>query len=349
MPNLLYYALLLVVIAPIVGRSVVSRKPWPGILLCLALATPAWYLGQNFKIVGGPVFGILFGIAVALFLPQGPFCVGSRLTSRKLLQAAIVLLGFEMNMRTVLQVGEQSLMIMVFTLSAAFLTAYFVSKALKVEAKAATLVGVGTAICGGSAIAATAPVIEADMDQVATSISTIFMFNVMAVFIFPAVGHLLGLTDLGFGMWAGTAINDTSSVVAAGWAYSPVAGQFATIVKLTRTLAIIPITFFLALYTTRRQKAADSSFNLLAIFPWFILGFVGAAVINSMGIIPLSLTVFLGRSGKFFIVAAMAGIGLNTNVRSLLANSKKSILLGAACWFAVAVTSLVVQYFMGML
>ncbi len=349
MPNLLYLTLLLLIIFPVVGRSVFDRKAWPGILLCFALATPAWYLGQNFKIVGGPVFGILFGILMALFLHQGPYCTGTRLTSRKLLQAAIVLLGFEMNMRTVLQVGEQSLMIMLFTLSAAFLTAYFVSKALRMESKVATLIGVGTAICGGSAIAATAPVIDADMDQVATSISTIFMFNVMAVFIFPAVGHLLGLTDMGFGMWAGTAINDTSSVVAAGWAYSPIAGQFATIVKLTRTLAIIPITFFLALYTTRKQKAGDSSFNLLAIFPWFILGFVAAAVVNSLGIIPTAMASFLGRSGKFFIVAAMTGIGLNTNIGSLMANSRKSILLGAICWFAVAVTSLVVQYVMGML
>jgi uncharacterized integral membrane protein (TIGR00698 family) len=349
MPNLLYYSLLLLIIFPIVGKCVFDRKAWAGILLCLALAAPAWYLGQSFKIVGGPVFGILFGIVVALFLQQKPFCVGSRLTSRKLLQAAIVLLGFEMNMRTVLEVGEQSLLIMVFTLSAAFLTAYFVSKALRIESKVATLIGVGTAICGGSAIAATAPVIDADMDQVASSISTIFMFNVMAVFIFPAVGHLIGLTDMGFGMWAGTAINDTSSVVAAGWAYSPVAGQFATIVKLTRTLAIIPITFILALYTTRQRKTGDSSFNLLDIFPWFILGFVAAAIVNSVGIIPASLASFLGRSGKFFIVAAMAGIGLNTNIRSLLANSRKSILLGAICWFAVAVTSLIVQYFMGML
>jgi uncharacterized membrane protein YadS len=138
-------------------------------------------------------------------------------------------------------------------------------------------------------------------------------------------------------------------VVAAGWAYSPIAGQFATIVKLTRTLAIIPITFFLALYTTRKQKAGDSSFNLLAIFPWFILGFVAAAVVNSLGIIPTAMASFLGRSGKFFIVAAMTGIGLNTNIGSLMANSRKSILLGAICWFAVAVTSLVVQYVMGML
>ena len=349
MPNLIYLALLVLIVSPLMGKSALERRAWPGMLLCLALAAPAWYLGQSFKIVGGPVFGIVFGIVVALFLPQAKFCPGSRLISRRLLQAAIVLLGFEMNMRTVLQVGEQSLMIMVFTLSAAFITAFFVSKALRMDAKAATLVGVGTAICGGSAIAATAPVIDADMDQVATSISTIFMFNVMAVFIFPAVGHLLGLTDIGFGMWAGTAINDTSSVVAASWAYSAAAGQFATIVKLTRTLAIIPITFFLALYTARRQQSTGNAFNLLAIFPWFILGFVGATVLNSTGIVPAPLASLLGRSGKFFIVAAMAGIGLNTNVRALLANSRKSIALGAACWLAVAVTSLIVQYVTGML
>ena len=346
---ILYYIVLLLVIFPVVGRQFADKKNLPGILLCLGLATPAWYMGRHFNIVGGPVLGILLGILMGSFLPLQTFSAGSKITSKKLLQAAIVLLGFELNMKTVLQVGEQSLLIMVFTLSAAFLTAYFVSKLLKIESKVATLIGVGTAICGGSAIAATAPVVNAEMDDIATSISTIFLFNVMAVFIFPALGHLMGMSDAGFGMWAGTAINDTSSVVAAGASYSHAAAQFATIVKLTRTLAIIPVTCILALYTTRQNKCAGQDFCIMSVFPWFVLGFLGATVVNSLGIMPLGLASFLGKSGKFLIVTAMVAIGLNTNIKSLLSNSRKSIALGAICWFAVAATSLIVQYLLGMM
>ena len=346
---ILYYVLLLIIIYPVVGKRFIEKKNWPGILLCLGLAIPAWLLGKNISIVGGPVFGIIFGIILGSFLPREMFSAGSKITSKKLLQAAIVLLGFELNMQTVLQVGEQSILVMVFTLSAAFLTAYFVSKALKVEPKVATLIGVGTAICGGSAIAATAPVVNADTDEVATSISTIFLFNVLAVFIFPALGHLMGMSDVGFGMWAGTAINDTSSVVAASCAYSEAAGSFATIVKLTRTLAIIPVTFLLALYTANKNKSSNKSFKMMDVFPWFVLGFLGATIVNSFGIMPVALSSFLGKSGKFLIVIAMTAIGLNTNIRSLLSNSKKSIALGAICWFAVAVTSLIVQYFLGLI
>jgi uncharacterized integral membrane protein (TIGR00698 family) len=334
---------------PVVGKKFLSRENLPGILLASSLAVPAWLLGRKLNIVGGPVFGILFGILLNSFISSGSFGAGTKATSKKLLQAAIVLLGFEMNMRTVMRVGEQSLLIMLFTLSAAFITAYFFSKALRIESRVATLVGVGTAICGGSAIAATAPVVNAEMDEVATSISTIFLFNVMAVFIFPALGHLMGMSDVGFGLWAGTAINDTSSVVAAGCSYSQAAGQFATIVKLTRTLAIIPITFVLALYTTKKNKAESQRFRVIDVFPWFVLGFLAACVVNSVGLMPAALSAFLGKSGKFFIVVAMVAIGLNTNIRSLLSNSKKSIALGAVCWFAVAVTSLIVQYLLGLI
>ena len=166
-----------------------------------------------------------------------------------------------MNLYNIIAVGGQSLIIMIFTLSGAFLTAYFLGKALKIESKTTTLIGVGTAICGGSAIAATAPVIHADNKEISQSISTIFLFNILAVFLFPAFGHLLGMSDMGFGMWAGTAINDTSSVVAASSAWSAVAGNntaltFATIVKLTRTLMIIPITLFLSIYTSSKEEGS---------------------------------------------------------------------------------------------
>lgn len=324
-----------------------NTKYISGILLSFAIALPAWLLGRLFPIMGGPVFGILIGIIAAFWKRPTHFNEGIKFTSKKLLQAAIILLGFEMNLYNVLKVGSQSLMVMLFTLAAAFFTAWLVGKALKLQGNVATLIGVGTAICGGSAIAATAPVIKAEDKEIAFSISTIFLFNVAAVFIFPALGHLLNMNDIGFGIWAGTAINDTSSVVAAGYSYSDAAGTLATIVKLTRTLMIIPITLFLAIFT-HRKSAHGTSFNLSKIFPWFVLGFLAASILSTVGILPAATGKTLAMVGKFLIVMAMAAIGLNTNLKQLVSNGIRPILLGMSCWFAVAATSLVVQYFMNL-
>jgi len=277
---------------------------------------------------------------------------GIKFTSKKILQYSIILLGFEMNLFNVLKVGSQSLYILLFTLSAAFLTAFFVGKTLKLEGKMTTLIGVGTCICGGSAIAATAPVIQAKDEDVAHAISTIFLFNIIAVFIFPALGHMLQMTDTGFGMWAGTAVNDTSSVVAAATAWSTAAGNntaltFATIVKLTRTLMIVPITLVLAVYTAKKSKAesSTSTFKCSKIFPWFVIWFALACIVNTFAGIPAQVTGTLVEIGKFMITMAMVAIGLNTNIVKLVKNGLKPIFLGLCCWFAVAATSIAVQTF----
>jgi len=322
----------------------------PGILLCIIIATPAWFLGKSFTLIGAPVFGILFGMALAKISPK--FNNGIKFTSKKILQYSIILLGFEMNLFNVLKVGSQSLYIMLFTLSAAFLTAFFVGKALKLEGKMTTLIGVGTSICGGSAIAATAPVIQAKDEDVAHAISTIFLFNIIAVFIFPALGHMLKMTDTGFGMWAGTAVNDTSSVVAAATAWSTAAGNntalaFATIVKLTRTLMIVPVTLVLAVYTAKKSKSesSTSTYKFSKIFPWFVLWFVLACIVNTFAGIPSQISHTLVEIGKFMITMAMVAIGLNTNIVKLVKNGLKPIFLGLCCWFAVAATSIAVQTF----
>ena len=336
-----------------------EKKMIKGILVCLVIALPAWLLGKALPIIGGPVFGILFGMILAFIKRPASFDSGIKYTSKAILQYAIILLGFEMNMFNVIKVGGQSLLVMLFTLSSSFITAYIAGKALKVDGKTATLIGVGTSICGGSAIAATAPVIRANDEDVAQAISTIFLFNIIAVFIFPPLGHLMGLSDTGFGMWAGTAINDTSSVVAAGASWSSAAGNntalaFATIVKLTRTLMIVPITLVLAIYTTRkirRENAANgksgNNFSIAKIFPWFVLGFVLTAIINTFLPIPAAVSSTLVQIGKFMIVMAMTAIGLNTNLKKLLTNGLKPICLGLCCWFVVAVMSLLVQHFIG--
>lgn len=192
------------------------KKNYQGILLSFFIALIATFLGQRFSIIGGPVFGILLGLIIALFPRKQMFEPGIAFTSKKILQYAIVLLGFSMNLFQIFAVGSQSLLIIITTIATALIVSYFISKWLKVPTDVSILVGVGSSICGGSAIAATAPVIKAKGEDIATSISVIFLFNVLAAFLFPIFGNILGMNDIGFGMWAGTAINDTSSVVAAG-------------------------------------------------------------------------------------------------------------------------------------
>ena len=319
-----------------------------GIFYTLALAVPAALLGERFPIIGGPVFGILLGMLFSAHHRSAAIDDGIRFTGKKILQYSIILLGFEMNLFHVLEVGGQSVAVMLCTLSTAFLVAWGIGRALGLARDTTTLIGAGTAICGGSAIAAVAPVIGAKDKDIVFSISTIFLFNILAVFLFPFLGHALGLTDTGFGMWAGTAINDTSSVVAAGYSYSAEAGSYATIVKLTRALMIVPVCLIFA-FVTARQKAGSGSFALRRIFPWFILWFVAASVVNTTGLLPAALSHALGSAGKFAIVLAMAAIGLHTNLRELIQNGLRPIVLGLCCWFAVAVVSLIVQHTIGLI
>lgn len=325
-------------------KTIINKLP--GILLAAGIAVPAWLLGKAFPIIGSPVLGILFGMILAFWKRPAAFDDGVKYTSKKLLQYSIILLGFDMNLYNVFKVGSQTLILMCFTLTVTFLTAFIVGKLLKVEGKIATLIGVGTCICGGSAIAATASVIDADDEEVAHSISTIFLFNVIAAFLFPFLGHVMGMSDHSFGLWAGTAVNDTSSVVAAGYTFSNAAGNLAVIVKLTRTLAIVPVTLVLALYTSKKAAGCKSgkSYNIIKIFPWFVLGFVAACVINTFVSMPQGVGSFLSQVGKFVIVMAMVSIGLNTNLVKLVKSGGKPILLGFICWVVLSLTSLGVQY-----
>ena len=326
-----------------------KRAYMDGILYALLFAIPAYILGLYFPIVGGPVFGILLGMLFAKKRRPKAVEEGIKFTGKKILQYAIILLGFEMNLFHVVEVGEQSLYVMIFTLLAAFGAAFLMGKVLGLDRDMTSLVGAGTAICGGSAIAAVAPVIGAKDRDVVISIATIFFFNVLAVFIFPFIGHSMGMSDFGFGMWAGTAINDTSSVVAAGYAYSHDAGAYATIVKLTRTLMIVPVCLFFSLLVMKVAKESGTGFSLRRIFPMFVLYFVLACIVNTTGIIPAEVSHGLGTLGKFAIVLAMSAIGLNTDLPSLVKNGLRPLALGMVCWIAVAGTSLIVQHALGLL
>ncbi len=322
-----------------------------GVFFCFVIAIPAWIIGRQFPVIGSPVIAILFGLLIAMFPRNSNFEAGIKFTSKKLLQLAIILLGFGMNFFEIFEVGSQTLLIIISTISVSLLVAYILKKIMKAPVKTSILVGVGSSICGGSAIAATAPVIEADYDEIATSISVIFLFNVLAAFLFPVIGKTIGLSDIGFGMWAGTAINDTSSVVAAATTWSAATGNdvalnYATIVKLTRTLAIIPITIFLGLYRSYNEKS-NNNINIIKIFPWFILFFLLAAIFNTVLNIPLEVSKQLTQFGKFFITMAMAAIGLNTNIAKLIRTGGKFIIIGFSCWVSIALVSLFMQNLLG--
>lgn len=330
------------------------RAMLPGMAYAFALAVPAWHIGAKVPVIGAAVFALVFGLIAGSAVCPAACATGIRITGKKILQYSIILLGFEMRIDTVLAIGSRSLIVMACTIAAAFATAALCARLFHVAKKPAILIGVGTCVCGGSAIAATAPVIGADDDDVARAVSTIFLFNVIAVFAFPALGRLLGLGDEGFGVWAGTAINDTSSVVAAAASWSEAAGNgnalaIATVVKLTRTLFIIPITLGLSLLTARSEGGIKGSFNFVRVFPWFVLGFMAAALANSFLPIPPDASRSLARAGKFLIVAAMAAIGLSTNVRSLVAGGKGPIALGLSCWVVIAIVSLAAQGMTGTL
>lgn len=318
----------------------------PGIVLAAVIALPAYLIGTLFPIVGSPVLGILSGMLLSSFWRRPVlFDDGIKYTSKKVLQYSVVLMGFGLDLFNIIKVGGQTLELLIFTLAAAFLTAYIAGKLLRIEGKIQTLIGVGTAICGGSAIAAAAPVIDANEKEVAHAISTIFLFNVMAAFLFPFLGHVMGMNDQSFGLWTGTAVNDTSSVVAAGYTFSHAAGNLAVIVKLTRTLMIVPVTLVLAFYYSRKTaQKKQSGYHFSKIFPWFVLGFVMTSVISTFLPIPTAAINVLVQCGKYLIVMAMVSIGLNTNVVKLIKNGGKSIVLGFICWGVLSITSLVIQW-----
>lgn len=323
-----------------------KKKDISGILFSALIAACAYFLGKNFPVIGGPVFGILFGIILNNFKRPESFESGIKFTSKKVLQLAVVLLGFGLNLGEIIVVGKSSLLIILSTISTALILSFVAAKVLKIDSDVATLIGVGSSICGGSAIAATAPVIKAKDEDIATSISVIFLFNIIAALIFPTLGVKLGMTHTGFGMWAGTAINDTSSVVAASGTWSTMfnddtALNYATIVKLTRTLAIIPITLVLGII---KSKENTEKVSPLKAFPTFILFFLLASIVTTVLHLPETFLSSMKFLSKFFIIMAMSAIGLNTDIKNLISRGGKAIIEGALCWIGIICVSLLMQH-----
>ena len=327
----------------------------PGLLLALAIAACAKFIEGLLPIhlIGASVIALFIGMGLnQIRKPSDVVAKGLKFTSKKILKFAIILLGASLSIKVVLNVGRLSLVVMMFTLLTCFGGGYFVGRALGLNWKLSNLISAGTGICGGSAIAAIAPVIDAEDKDIAYAMSATFLFDMVMIVLFPIMGQAMGLSDMAYGLWAGTAVNDTSSVVAAGYAFSEGAGDFATMVKLTRTLAIIPTVLVFSLIEVREKRKAGivsqgEKVKITSIFPWFILCFLGMAAINSLGVFPQELSSGLKELSKFLMVAALAAIGLNTDFREMRKSGINPMIHGFIISALVVVVAIAVEYFMG--
>lgn len=321
----------------------------PGLLLAAAIALVATQVGGWFPLLGAPVAGILMGMIIRNTAGIAPvFRPGLQFSSKTILRWSIVGLGFGLSLQQVARTGAASLTVTLVTVTAAFISAWLLGRWLNIPSRLKTLVGVGTAICGGSAIAAVTPIIKPEEHETAFAISTIFLFDLVGVLTFPMMGHWLGMSDTGFGTWAGTAINDTASVVAAGYSFSSAAGDYGTIVKLTRATLIIPICLVLVgVQMWHNRRSGGTRVSLGRIFPWFILWFVVASAVRSMGLIPEVLDDPLRHSAKFLIVLALTAIGLSADLRRMKHVGLRPVLLGLGVWMSVMLSSIVVMLALG--
>ena len=336
-------------------------KTLPGIALSMAIAFLALWLESLLPIhvVGASVIAMFIGMTLNYFLKNTTiFNSGAKFTSKKILKFAIILLGLSLNINTIFNVGKMSLVVMVFTLLNCFGGGYFIGKALGLNWKLSNLISAGTGICGGSAIAAIAPTIDAEDNDVAYALSATFLFDMAMILLFPIMGRALGMSNEAFGLWAGTAVNDTSSVVATGYSFSDAAGDFATMVKLTRTLSIIPTVLvfaFVNLRLKRKEACVNGNsdgeikayFSIKKIFPWFIVGFVALSAVASIFTIPAEIVSSTKTVSKFLMVAALSAIGLNTSFASMKKSGIRPMVHGFIISALVVVVALVVEIAMG--
>ena len=328
----------------------------PGFGAACILAFIARYIESilPIHIIGASVIALLLGMLINNFYKPVCLSAGLKFTSKKVLKLAIILLGASLSVNVILSVGKMSLMVMVFTLLTCFGGGYFVGKALGLNWKLSNLISAGTGICGGSAIAAIAPVIDAEDKDIAYAMSATFLFDMAMIILLPIMGRWIGLSDMAYGLWAGTAVNDTSSVVAAGYAFSEGAGDFATMVKLTRTLSIIPTVLaftFINLRIKRKQSIdtnAGKKVNVMKLFPWFIVGFIGLAIINSLGFIPVNVSACAKDISKFLMVAALAAIGLGTSFKDVRKSGFAPMMHGFIISALVVVVAIGVESCMGL-
>jgi uncharacterized integral membrane protein (TIGR00698 family) len=318
----------------------------PGLALSLLVAIAAWAMAERVPFGSAPVLAIVTGLLVgALLGPRPVLRPGLRASSSTLLRGAVVVLGAGLPLTTVLAQGAASLPIIVITLGGCLLVAAALGRRLGIVDPLRTLIGVGTGICGASAIAAVTPVLETEEVDVGYAVATIFIFNVLAVLTFPPLGHALGLSQHAFGVFSGTAINDLSSVVAAGNVYGSTALATGVVVKLTRTLMIVPVTAYLAERGAPERATGTAGLGgtfvrAAARTPRFLLAFLALAALASTGLVPAALRPTISELATAMITVALAAVGLSIDLAGLRRTGARPIVLGAALWVTVSALSL---------
>ena len=328
-----------------------------GIAMCFAVAFFS-VLVENFvpgDLLGASIIALFMGTIINSFFHPDWIKPALKFTSKKILKLAIIFLGASLSVNVIMSVGKMTFLVMIFPFAMCFGGGYFVRKLFGLNWKLSNLISAGTGICGGSAVAAIAPVIDADDKDIAFAMSSTFLFDMVMIALYPIMGRLLGMSDIAYGIWAGTSVNDTASVVASGYAFSEAAGDFATMVKLTRTIAIIPTVLVFAYIGTRaKQKELQTAgggqkVNILKIVPWFIAGFLALAIMNSVGWIPAEVSGVMKTASKFLMVTALAAIGLGTSITDFKKAGFAPMLYGITIDTLVTLTALAVIWCMGLM
>ena len=328
-----------------------------GVAICFAVAGLSVLLEKLIpgELLGASIIALFMGTIINSFFHPAWMKPALKFTSKKVLKGAIILLGASLSVNTILSVGKMTFFVMIFTFAMCFGGGYFIRKLFGLNWKLSNLISAGTGICGGSAVAAIAPVIDADDKDIAFAMSSTFLFDMIMIALYPLMGKALGMSDIAYGIWAGTSVNDTASVVASGYAFSEIAGDFATMVKLTRTIAIIPTVLVFAYIGTRikqkEMKEANNGqkVNLLKIIPWFIGGFLLLAILNSVGFIPVAISGILKKTSKFLMVSALAAIGLGTSITDFKKAGLAPMFYGITIDTLVTLTALIVIWCMGLM
>ena len=328
-----------------------------GIVICFAVAGVSVLLENLIPggLLGASIIALFMGTIINSFFHPAWMKPALNFTSKKILKVAIILLGASLSVSTILTVGKMTFFVMIFTFAMCFGGGFFVRKMFGLNWKLGNLISAGTGICGGSAIAAISPVIDADDKDIAFAMSSTFLFDMVMIALYPIMGKALGMTDIAYGIWAGTSVNDTASVVASGYAFSEIAGDFATMVKLTRTIAIIPTVLVFAFVGTRiKQKEMQASgegkkVKLAKIIPWFIGGFLLLAIVNSLGWIPEAVSGATKTCSKFLMVTALAAIGLGTSITDFKKAGLRPMFYGITIDTLVTLTALLVIWCMGLM
>ena len=328
-----------------------------GVLICFSVAAASVLLERLIpgELLGASIIALFMGTIINSFFHPKWIKPALKFSSKKILKGAIILLGASLNVSTILSVGKMTFFVMIFTFAMCFGAGYFIRKLFGLNWKLSNLISAGTGICGGSAVAAIAPVIDADDKDIAFAMSSTFLFDMVMIALYPLMGKALGMSDIAYGIWAGTSVNDTASVVASGYAFSEAAGDFATMVKLTRTIAIIPTVLVFAWIGVRMKKkqmqsAGDGAkVNMRKIIPWFIGGFLALAIVNSAGLIPGAVSALMKRASKFLMVTALAAIGLNTSITDFKKAGLAPMFYGVTIDTLVTLTALAVIWCMGLM